>query len=200
MYKVFFEPTYEENKYLGEVSTADEALELICDYCVDHQYSPSISHWHKIDAPYREIIDVGTGHDYFSIINESGGRVIFETDRNKVYCNAPDCPYEDCDMHISHKIEGAKTCDVTLWCKDYIDSCFGEVVIEEESTNLTKEEHIILSILIFIALLTCAIPLILAIYLHNALWLTLYLIIAVVLIVTCKFFKVAKRGDFDDRI
>ena len=69
MYKVFFEPTYEENKYLGEVSTADEALELICDYCVDHQYSPNISHWHKIDAPYREIIDVGT---YYFIVEGKG--------------------------------------------------------------------------------------------------------------------------------
>lgn len=75
MYKVIFEPTYEEETVIGKVNSAAEAIEFIISYCHQHGYEPNITHWHKMDAPYREIIDVGTGHDYFSIINEDGGRV-----------------------------------------------------------------------------------------------------------------------------
>lgn len=75
MYKVLFEPTYDEPKEIGRTATVEEAMELIYLYCYGHCYAPNITHWHKIDMPNHEIIDVGTGHDYFSIINEDGGRV-----------------------------------------------------------------------------------------------------------------------------
>lgn len=75
MYKVLFEPTYDEPTLLGRAASAEEAMELIHLYCSSHHYTPNITHWHKIDMPSREIVDVGTGYDYFSITNESGGRV-----------------------------------------------------------------------------------------------------------------------------
>jgi hypothetical protein len=198
MYKVFFEPTYEEYKCIGTAATPEEALEFIYNYCAEHHYTPNISHWHKIDMPYREIIDVGTGVDYFSILNEDGGRVIFKTEMDKIYCNTPDCPCENCDMHISHRTDNSKLCDMTLWCRDYIDYCFGEIEVEEPK-SFSFYDKVIMTLLILIGLGDCAIPLFLAIYCHNAWWLTLYFIIAVVLFLTCKFFKIAERGDFDDR-
>lgn len=78
MYKVLFEPTYDDPTLLGRVASVEEAMELIYLYCNSHCYTPNITHWHKIDMPNREIIDVGTGHDYFSIINEDGGTVNIE--------------------------------------------------------------------------------------------------------------------------
>lgn len=75
MYKVLFEPTYDEPTLLGRVASVEEAMELIHLYCSSHHCPPNITYWHKIDMPSREIVDVGTGYDYFSITNESGGRV-----------------------------------------------------------------------------------------------------------------------------
>lgn len=75
MYKVLFEPTYDEPTFLGQVASVEEAMELIYLYCSSHHCAPNITHWHKIDMPSREIVDVETGYDYFSITNESGGRV-----------------------------------------------------------------------------------------------------------------------------
>lgn len=75
MYKVLFEPTYDEPTFLGKTASVEEAMELIHLYCSSHHYTPNITHWHKIDMPSREIVDIGTGYDYFSITNESGGRV-----------------------------------------------------------------------------------------------------------------------------
>ena len=182
MYKVLFEPTYDEPKELGVVASAAEALELIEAYCHLHQWEPAFSFYERLNVPNCKIVDVGTGHDYFSIINEDGGRVIFETEIDKIYCNAPDCPCENCDMHISHRIGNSKLCDMTLWCRDYIDYCFGEVEVEE-TKNATFYDKVVMALLVLIGLGDCAIPLFLAIYCHNAWWLTLYLIIAAVLIV-----------------
>ena len=75
MYKVTFEPTYDDPTLLGRVASVEEAMELIYLYCNSHCYAPNITHWHKFDMPSHAIIDVGTGHDYFSIINEDGGIV-----------------------------------------------------------------------------------------------------------------------------
>lgn len=78
MYKVLFLPNYDESIKLADAYSAKEAMKVIFEYCSIHNYTPTISHWHKLDAPNQEIIDVGTGHDYFLIINEDGGRVNIE--------------------------------------------------------------------------------------------------------------------------
>lgn len=134
MYRVIYEPDYDEKVELGKAHTPQEAIEMIYFYCSRHQYTPNIFHWHKMDDPSCEVVDVSTGHDYFLIINEDGGVVKLDPVIEQTYCSAADCQKEDCLLHCRHANyeEKSKFSDLTNWCGYYWD----QYAISEDPHNI----------------------------------------------------------------
>lgn len=178
MYRVIYEPDYDEKVELGKAHTPQEAIEMIYFYCSRHQYTPNIFHWSKMDDPSCEVVDVSTGHDYFLIINEDGGTVKLDPVIEQTYCSAADCQKEDCSLHCRHANyeEKSKFSDLTNWCGYYWDQYaisedphnLYECVEDETATGQITTAAAVLSIVMI--LITVGLV-ILSICTHNPAWL-----------------------------
>ena len=72
MYKVIRDCSYNVAEPIGAAATPDGALAIVIAYCEEHQYTPIIFIYQKMDLREAVMVDVGISEDWFVIVNEDG--------------------------------------------------------------------------------------------------------------------------------